>query len=59
MIDYDELKQFKETKNLLCLCKKGIRSYTAATLLRLAGFKCCNIYGGIDDLKGVKGIPFA
>ena len=42
----DDLKKFKD-KEIICYCRSGNRSLTAASKLRKRGFKVANLRGGI------------
>ena len=50
-----ELMKFKE-KEIVCYCRSGNRSLTAAALLKKEGFKVANLKGGIVqwNLAGLK-----
>ena len=52
-LQIEELKQYKDTHQILCYCRNGNKSLTATRILNLHGFNALNLKGGLRLLGNV------
>jgi rhodanese-related sulfurtransferase len=53
MKDPDALNKIPKDKYIICMCHAGVRSAYAAFHLKNRGYKCLNLYGGIDSISDI------
>lgn len=53
MKDPDALHKIPKDKYIICMCHAGMRSAYAAFHLKNRGYKCLNLYGGIDAISEI------